>query len=144
MQIGKQRIEVNDNKSQSMNIDHTSSPLYIDFCQYQLIEKFIDYQFSRSVRRAWHMVKYWLGYWIIFWTVFLDNFFCSLSVLRRGERQTCYWGRSGGRTISTQEGVRGGCISKCYWLIEFLVNHKNSFEWFFHWLFLCQKFCAGS
>ena len=40
------------------------------------------------------MVKYLLGYWIIFWTAFLDHFFlflfffCSLSVLRRGERQT--------------------------------------------------------
>ena len=29
------------------------------------------------------------------------------------------------QSINTQGGVGGGCISKCYGLMEFLMDHKN-------------------
>ena len=45
--------------------------------------------------------------------------------------------------ISRQGRVGGACISKCYWLMEFLMEHLNYFERFSDWLFLRQKFCAG-
>ena len=121
-------------------------PLYIDLS----ISVDIKIYWLSILGRAWHMVKYLLGYWIIFWTAFLDHFFFvvfflqSISTQKGWEADFCYWGRSRGRTISTQEGGGRECISKCYWLMEFLMGHKNCFEWFFHRLFLCQKFCAGS
>ena len=66
------------------------------------------------------------------WTIFgsfLDHFIggmytistqggvgCSLSVLREGWEAGCYYpGRGERRTITTQEGVGGGCNSKHFW-----------------------------
>ena len=66
------------------------------------------------------------------WTIFgsfLDHFIggmytistqggvgCSLSVLREGWEAGCYYpGRGDRRTITTQEGVGGGCNSKHFW-----------------------------
>ena len=37
---------------------------------------------------------------------------------RRGER----------RTMTTQEGVEGGCNSKRYWSMELLLDHTNYFN----------------
>ena len=66
-----------------------------------------------------------------------------LSVLREGwEADCCYWRRGGGWTISTQRGLGNCCVSKCYWLMEFSLDHANYFERFFDWrsvsLFFCQ------
>ena len=57
----------------------------------------------------------------------------SLSVLREGWEAECYYsGRGERRTITTQGGVRGGCNSKHYWLMELLLDRTNDFNWFFH------------
>ena len=56
----------------------------------------------------------------------------SLSVLREGWEAECYYsGRGERRTITTQGGVRGGCNSKQYWLMELLLDRTNDFNWFF-------------
>ena len=69
---------------------------------------------------------------------------CSLSVLREGwEADCCYSGRGGRRTISTQGGMGGGYRSKCYWLMEFLLDHTNFLGGFSTEYFLCQTFWAG-
>ena len=91
-------------------------------------------------------------FWTIFWTVFLDMFLdlffypiflwiflwggggrehtictqgvvgCSQSVLREGWEVDCYYfGRGGRRTISR---------SRCYWLMEYLLDHTTFFSGF--------------
>lgn len=68
----------------------------------------------------------------IYWTNFLDHFIGPF-----------YW-TIGRRTISNQRRVGGGCVSKCYWFMEFLLDHRNYFEWFIDWLLLCQNFALGA
>ena len=91
--------------------------------------------------------------WTIFWTIFLDCFFgpffgpfyrgkhtistqggvgCSLLVLREGWKAECYYsGRGERRTIARQGGVRGGCNSKHYLLMELLLDRTNYLHRFF-------------
>ena len=67
----------------------------------------------------------------------------SLSVLREGWETECYYsGRGERRTITTQEGVGGGCNSKHYWLMELLLDLTNYFNCFFRLNFVCLNFSA--
>ena len=96
--------------------------------------------------------------WTIPWTNFLDNFLdhvldhfldhfsdhfiggkhtistqggvgCSLLVLREGWEAECYYsGRGERRTIARQGGVRGGCNSKHYFLMELLLDMSGEFH----------------
>ena len=85
-----------------------------------------------------HRVKYGLEHWTLglffgplFWTFFFGPLFGSFywgggrpSEVREGWEADCYYlGRGGRWAISMQGGVWGGCISKCYWLMDFLLDH---------------------
>ena len=100
-QIGKQRIGAN--QWISIILEGINSFFFTSVHRFLSISKFIDYQFSRLVRWAWHMVKYWLGYWTIFWTIFFLNIF--LDQLLDHLYRTILLG-GGGQTISTLGVVR--------------------------------------
>ena len=54
---------------------------------------------------------------------------CSLLVLREGWEAECYYsGRGERRTIARQGGVRGGCNSKHYFLMELLLDMSGEFH----------------
>ena len=79
-------------------------------------------------------------FWTIFWTILLGKGGRPLG-LREGWDAVCHYsGRGGRQVISTQGGVGGGCISNCYWLMEFLVDHTIYFERFLDWLFFMSEF----
>ena len=68
----------------------------------------------------------------------------TLSVLREGwEPDCCYSGRSGRRTISTQGAVGGGCIYKCYWLMQFSLDHSKCLSGSSTDYFYVKMFLAG-
>ena len=57
---------------------------------------------------------------------------CSLLVLREGWKAECYYsGRGERRTFRRQGGVRGGCNSKHYLLMELLLDRTNYLHRFF-------------
>ena len=124
-----------------------------------------------SKHRVKYELDHWTGPldpWTIFLDYFLDHYFgplfgpffwtilsrgvhtvstqgrvgYSLSVLREGwEPDCCYSGRGGRRTINTQGAVGGGCICKCYWLMEFSLDHSkclsgSSTDYFYVKIFL--------
>ena len=109
-----------------------------------------------------HRVKYGLDHFLDhFLDYFLDHFLdhliegkhtisthggvgCSLLVLREGWEAECYYsGRGERRTIARQWGVRGGCKSKHYLLMELLLDRTNYLHRFFDWLFECSSFLSS-
>lgn len=82
------------------------------------------------VKKNWNdgPLDHWTIFWTIVWTILWTisgagretissqwEVGCSLSVPREGcEADCCHSGRGGRQTISTQEGLRVVCISKCY------------------------------
>ena len=103
-------------------MDRTIGPLdyFVDFFLDHFLDHFLDLLFDHFIKGAPTISTQ-------------GGVGCSLSVLReRWETDCCYSGR-GGRWMK-RGGVGGGYRSKCYWLMEFLLDHTYFFEWFFNWL----------